>query len=122
MFTLSKKENLMNIVEKLDCLAELNSEIEAIEAPLSSQIDALANQMLALSSEKREQRVGLVKSIQSDVLELRQTIRGEFLQAIYRKGVVTWDASALREHAIDHPEILELKKMGKPSVRIAEVK
>lgn len=112
----------MNIREKLDRLADLNSEIEAIEAPLSVQIDALANQMLALSSEKRDKRAELVKSIQSEVLELRQTIKGVFLQAIYRKGAVTWDSAALKEHAVDHPEILGLRKTGKPSVRIAEVK
>ena len=112
----------MNVREKLDRLAELNSEIEAIEAPLSVQIDALANQMLALSSEKRDQRTGLVNAIQSEVLELKQTIQGESLQAIYRKGAVTWDSSALKEYAVDHSEILALRKTGKPSARIAEIK
>ena len=112
----------MNVVEKLNRLSELRGEISKILTPLQSVVDDLLETISSQTAELREKELVLEGEIQQEVLSLGQTIRGEFLQAIYRKGAVTWDSSALKEYAVDHSEILALRKTGKPSVRIAEIK
>lgn len=50
------------------------------------------------------------------VLEAGQTMKGEFLQAVYRNGETTWDTDLLMALSALYPAILKAKKTGKPSV------
>ena len=65
---------------------------------------------------------GLTGVINKAILESGKSVKGELLQAIFSKGKTTWDTKALVGFALAHPEIDKLKKVGKPSVSIREVK
>jgi len=64
----------------------------------------------------------LTKMINEAVLEGGESIKGEKLQAVFSNGRTTWDSKALVGYAVAHPEIEKLKKTGKPSVSIREIK
>jgi len=69
-----------------------------------------------------KKRCELIEVINKAVLESGGSIKGEKLQAVFSKGRITWDAKSLSGYALAHPEINELKKVGKPSVSIREIK
>lgn len=69
-----------------------------------------------------KKRCELIEVINKAVLESGESIKGEKLQAVFSKGRTSWDAKALEGYAIAQPDINELKKVGKPSVSIREVK
>lgn len=67
-------------------------------------------------------RFALIEVITKAVLEGTVSIKGEQLQAVFSKGKATWNTKGLDGYAIAHPEIDKLRKVGKPSVSIREVK
>ena len=112
----------MDIREKLDRLAELREELDAVSAPMRAEIDRLKEKIEISTFQMAEELVGLQQEIKAEVLLLRQTIRGESLQAIYSKGATRWVPAMLRDYAVNHPDVLECRNTGDPQVRIAEVK
>lgn len=75
------------------------------------EIEALAPRNLATA-----------EMISRAILESGESVKGVELQAVFSKGRTTWDGQKLAGYAIAHPEIEKLKKVGKPSVAIREVK
>lgn len=69
-----------------------------------------------------KKRSELIEAINKVVLKKEESIKGDGLQAIFSKGRTTWDTAKLNGYAIAHPEIEQLRKVGKPSVSIREVK
>lgn len=61
------------------------------------------------------------KGIKESVLSIGEPVKGEFLQAIFIKGRVSWDTKGLDGYAVAHPEILIFKKTGEPSVSLKKV-
>lgn len=59
--------------------------------------------------------------VKAKVLELEETCEGEKFMAMYVKGAERWDTSKLKGYAIAHPELLELRSYGEPSVRFKKV-
>lgn len=57
-------------------------------------------------------------AIKTAVAEHGETVKGQFLQAVWSKPRVTWDAKALDGYAINHPELFAFRKEGAPSVSI----
>ena len=53
---------------------------------------------------------------------VREDLKGSLLHAIYAAGRASWDTKALEGYAVAHPEILQFKKVGEPSVSIREMK
>ncbi len=64
---------------------------------------------------------GLRADIKDSVLELGETVRGEFMSAVWNKGRISWDNKALQGYAINQPELLQFKKEGKPSISLRKV-
>jgi peptide subunit release factor 1 (eRF1) len=60
----------------------------------------------------------LTDLVQQAVLIQEKTVRGDFFQAVYRKGGIAWDTDRLLELAVQYPEILEAKGAKKASVII----
>ena len=50
------------------------------------------------------------------------TAKGVHLMAVWAKGRETWDTSRLAGFAVAHPELLELRKIGEPTVAIRAIK
>jgi hypothetical protein len=56
------------------------------------------------------------------IAEHGESVKGQFLQAVWSKPRVTWDAKALDGYALNHPELFAFRKEGAPSVSIRAIK
>lgn len=82
-------------------LSDLNEEFEGKMATINDRIFAAEN------------------AVKGAVLASKATIKIDGATATFIKPRVTWDTSALEGYSKAHPEILEFKKVGEPSVRIS---
>jgi hypothetical protein len=124
----------MNIVQKLDQLAEYQYQSDALNAAyeerrmllippeIRSQLDELHVEHLGQSTAVQENIAKLTAEVKAEVVALGGTVKGARLQAVYAKGRVSWDTSKLDIYAKAYPEIAELRKEGEPSVSIRAVK
>lgn len=120
------------IIKQLGALAKLRGVLEDFQQELGE----LEDQAFLNSPDLNVRRWEIIKSLEmlsntniqltgivnEAVLEKGESIKGEKLQACFSKGRTTWDTKALVGYAVAHPEIDKLKKAGKPSVSIREVK
>ena len=60
--------------------------------------------------------------VKAAVAEYGATVKGQFLQAVWSKPRITWDAKALDGYALNHPELFAFRSEGKPSVSIRALK
>jgi hypothetical protein len=120
----------MDIKNDLNQLAEMRSQLDVINlhyqdlrksiipVEIQEQLDDMeAEHQSALDAAK----IGiseLEKTIKADVLIAGISIKGDYLQAVWNKPRVTWNTKALAGFAAAHPEILDFRKVGKPSVTI----
>lgn len=98
---------------------------QAVEQVLAPVIDEKRRVEMTFDtriSELEQKALNLENLIIDEVLKRQEGMKGEFLQAVYSKGRTTWDAKRLDGYALAHPEILELRKTGEPSVTIRRVK
>lgn len=123
----------MNTIEKLDRLAHLNGIVdearEKLEqakafylAPVQDDINRATRIYEGVLDAVQDEAASLKREIDAEVLDVSATIKGERLMAVYTKGRETWDGKKLAGYAIAHPEILEARKVGKPSVSLRAVK
>lgn len=64
----------------------------------------------------------LEHEIKQHVYAYGETMKSDHLMAVFTKGRQTWDNKGLDLYAEMHPEIIEFRKIGEPSVSIREVK
>ncbi len=86
--------------EVVDALAELEAEYQGKVSAVDSNIEKLK------------------KEITAEVLQVGKSVKGLHLQAVWGKGRTSWDTGALDGYGAAHPEILQFKKVGEPSVTI----
>jgi hypothetical protein len=68
-------------------------------------------------------RIGeLYNRIKEETLKFGSTVTGQFKQAVFVKGRVTWLTRELNGYAADHPEIEKFRQTGDASCSIREVK
>jgi len=122
----------MKVIKNLNKLAEVNENLESLQAKqeeiirqalLSSpSLEEDYNKTTEEINSLKEQKTHLTEKIISEVLKIQKTVKGEKLQAIYSRGRTSWDNSALNGYATTHPEIIQFRKEGKPSVSIRKNK
>ena len=123
----------MDIIQKLDQLAEFMSQRdlvgihkqEAIDAILTPEIKA---QLADIEAEFRAQSVAvdenidaLTGEIKAEVAKTGATAKGAHIQAVFMKGRVSWDTKALDAVVALHPELAQFRKEGEPSVSIRKI-
>ena len=86
---------------------EIKEKLAEIEVEFAPKIDEL-----------NARNQALIDTIKGEVLLTTQTLSGEYHQAVYMKGRVSWDTHALDGYATAHPEIAQFRKEGAPSVSI----
>ncbi len=120
----------MNTIDKINKLSELQAQGDVMNA----HFDELRNHVLTpeikaqlddIEAERKTSmeslQVGmdqLMAEIKSEVIQAGATINGNYLQAVFSKGRVSWDTKALDGYALAHPEISPMRKQGEPSVSI----
>lgn len=127
-------ERTMNVTDKLNQLAEMQAATDAIRLHFEELRDSLipqeikdklaevaAEEQTALSA-ANEGIAKLTNEIKAEVLQVGATVKSERLQAVYSNGRVSWDTKALDGYAAGHPELLQFRKEGEPSISIRAVK
>ena len=64
----------------------------------------------------------LQSKIKLDVLRLGRSVAGTWPRAVWSNGRISWNDSALLDHAAMHPAVLKWRKVGQPVVSIKVVK
>ena len=93
--------------KRAEVLKKVQAELDALEAEYQPLIEAAEGNASTLEAE-----------IKNDVLLCGQTVSSDFYQAVYVKGRVSWDTEGINEYAVVHPDVLQYRKEGQPSVTI----
>jgi len=121
---------MLSIAEKLDRLGKLYAERDGLEAQKQSLIDqvispeirARVNDIEAEFLQKAQAAAanidGLEAEVKGETLALGESVRASGIQAVWNKGRQTWDSKGLASYGESHPEILQFRKEGEPSVTI----
>ena len=120
----------MNTKEKLDALYELKCAIEVSNMDKQALIDSILTpeikqKIAEIETEFSEKNIAvntkiaaLEYEIKADVISGGETVKGDYLMAVFTKGRVSWDTKSLDGYAAAHPEVAQFKKTGDPSVSI----
>lgn len=87
---------------------EIKEKLSEIDAEFNPRLEAIATERAQLEAE-----------IRNDVMVSGQSVKGEVYNASYVNGRTLWDTKALDGYAAAHPEILQFKTVGAPTVRIS---
>lgn len=90
--------------------AEVKARLAEIEAEFESKAETASGKISALEAE-----------IKADVLAKGETVKGGKFQAVWNKGRQSWDDKGLGAYAETHPEVMQFRKQGEPSVTIRRV-
>lgn len=118
------------IIEKLNALAELKSALDVlamerdeieqkiIPPDVRAALKELDEEYAPKLSEAREKISSIEAEIKALVVAHGETVKGDYIQAVYVKGRTSWDTRALDGYAKAHPELSELRRVGDPTVSL----
>lgn len=124
----------MDTTEKLNRLSDLQAQADVIRLRFQELRDGIMTPEIkaALAEVDAEEATAieavsagianLTDEIKQEVVAGGSSVKGNFLQAVWTKGRVSWDTKALDGYAAGHPEIVQFRKEGEPSVSIRTVK
>jgi len=121
------------IIAKLDQLSEIKAATEVtrldyeakrveIMKAVQAQLDDLAAEFEPLLNSAEERATALEAEIRQDVLAHGASVKGRRLYAVFSRGRVSWDTDRLDVYASTHPEVIEFRTQGQPSVSVRVVK
>ena len=90
--------------------AEIKAKIAEIEAEFSDKSETVSEKIATLEAEIKEA-----------VKQNGASVKGQFLQAVFTKGRVSWDNKSLDGYLKAHPELAEFRKEGEPSVSLRKL-
>lgn len=120
----------MSAKEKLNELSELKSQLSLKNADKQALIDSVMTQEIkdkireiedefSENTEHITQKMTLLEQdIRNEVSKLGETVKGDYLMAVFSKGRTSWDTRAMDGYIITHPELEQFRKVGDPSVSI----
>ena len=122
-----------SITAKLDQLSEIKAAAEVtrldyeakraeIMKAVEAQLDDLAAEFEPLIKSAEERAADLEVEIKRDVLTQGASIKGRRLYAVFSRGRVSWDTDRLDAYASTHPEVVEYRTQGQPSVSLRMVR
>jgi len=120
------------VVNKLKRLADLHAAVDLtrmdyeakraeVLKKVQTELDALESEYQPLLDAAQENASALETEIKNDVLLGGASVRTDLYQAIYVKGRVSWDTDGIDRYARAHPEVLQFRKEGQPSVTLRSV-
>jgi len=122
------------IEQQLDRLADLQAQADVVRMKfnelrdqiMTPEIKAKLAEVDAEEATTLEAVNGAISTVTTEVkdavLAHGYSIKGKYLHAVWAKGRVSWDTKALDGYAAGHPEIVQFRKEGEPSVSIRNVK
>jgi uncharacterized protein YifE (UPF0438 family) len=92
---------------RLDVLAKVQPELDAIDYELGPELKTLADQMAKAEA-----------AVRAAVLAYGQSFSHGCVKATYSRGRVTYDSQLLQQYAETHPEVNRFKKVSRPIVSL----
>lgn len=111
------------VATKLDELALCRERLEALEELFNKEVQSNPK-MLSIQAHMQAESAAAIKlqdEIKTAVLHYEQTIRGTQLQAVWSTGRTSWNSKALDGYSVAHPEMLQFKSVGTPTVSFRKV-
>ena len=117
-----KLERLSNLRSAAD-LARMDYEAKraAILKQIQAELDALDVEYDPLFETADENIALLETEIKNDVLRYGDSLQGGIYRAVYVQGRISWDNDRMNRYAESHPELLQFRKQGQPSVTLRVV-
>jgi hypothetical protein len=124
---------MLDVAGMLDRLSELYAQQEALEAEKQALIlKVIPPEVKVRLDDIEAEFVGKAKAASANIEELEasiktatlshgESVRGAGFQAVWNKGRLTWDSKGLNAYADEHPEVLQYRKEGEPSITIRKV-
>jgi uncharacterized protein YifE (UPF0438 family) len=91
---------------------------ESVMEQIRTQLEALDAEFCDRLREADEEVSRLEDEVREAVREAGASVKHEGIHAIYMRGRVTWDSRGLSSYAETHPEVLDFRRVGNPSVSI----
>lgn len=91
---------------------------KVIPPEIKARLDEIEAEFTPVFANINTRNQELIDMIKAEVVAAGETVSGEFHQAVYMKGRTSWDSKSLEGYAAAHPEILQFKTIGSPSVSI----
>ena len=116
---LERFSNLRNAAEftrldyetrRKEILKQVQAELDALEAEYKPVLEAAEENTAALENE-----------IKTDVLLYGESVAGGMYRACYTQGRISWDNEGMTRYAVAHPDVLQFRKQGQPSVSLRVV-
>jgi uncharacterized GH25 family protein len=122
-----------DIIAKLDELDAIRTaadvtrvDYEAKKAEIlkkvQAELDALDEEIKPLLNVSELRVAELEEEIKQEVLKHGATVKGARVQAVYYKGRISWDSESLDRYAAAHPEVMQYRKQGEPSIQLRVIK
>ena len=117
-----KLERLSNLRGAAD-VARLDYESKRVEIlkQIQAELDALDSEYKPVLEAVEENIAVLENEIKTDVLLYGESISGGSYRASYTQGRVSWDSEGMTKYAASHPDVLQFRKQGQPSVSLRVV-
>lgn len=121
---------MADIASKLNQLADLHAQKDSLASAKQALIDKAlppeAKARLAEIEAEFENKdeaadaniATLEATIKAEVLAGAESVKGAHYQAVWNKGRQSWDDKGLTAYAESHPEVMQFRKQGEPSVTI----
>lgn len=116
---LERFSNLRNAAEftrldyetkRKEILKQFQPELDALDAEYKPVLEAAEENIAALENE-----------IKTEVLLYGESVSGGMYRACYTQGRVSWDNDGMARYAASHPDVLQFRKQGQPSVSLRVV-
>lgn len=119
---LEVSSRLAQLAEAKRYAAEIHVEYEnrraAVMEQVRAQLEALDAEFGEMLREADEEVVRLEGEVKEAVRTVGESVKVEGIHAIYYRGRVSWDSRGLSSYAETHPEVMEFRRVGNPSVSI----
>ena len=107
-----------SLIDKLEIVqAERELIVKKALETVAQELKALDKSLIAILSAVASAK----EAVEVAVLDKKETVSGEHCMAVWNKGRESWDGSKLNGFAMAHPEILQAKKIGEPTVSFRKI-
>ena len=118
-----------HVAGKLDRLTNLQAAIDvtrldyeakraAILGQVQAELDALDSEYKPLLESADENIAALETEIKTDVLLFGESVQAGTYRAVYMAGRVSWDSEGMARYAASHPDVIQFRKQGQPTVAL----
>jgi hypothetical protein len=93
--------------KRAEILKQVQAELDALEAEYDPLLESVDTNLASLETE-----------IKTDVLLHGETVQAGTFRAVYTRGRTSWDNNGIEKYAEQHPDVLQFRKQGPPSVSL----